>query len=191
MVALVLLTATVVIGMLMSSRARLGCWPRFAVEDVHRFANLLTWSFVGVHGAALLADNYYSFSLADLLVPGVAPYRPLSTALGIVALELLAALALANRLRGSLSYSFWRRAHYANFAVWALALTHGIAAGTDRDTAWGLAVIALCAGAVGGTLAWRMLRTHAASQWAVRFWAPAAALAAADVAVLLDLGLVR
>lgn len=191
MVALVLLTATVVIGMLMSSRARLGRWPRFAVEDVHRFANLLTWSFVGVHAAALLADNYYSFSVADLLVPGIAPYRPLATALGIVALELLAALALANRLRGTLPHSFWRRAHYANFAVWVLALTHGIAAGTDRDTTWGVAVFALCAAAVGGVLAWRLLRTRAASQWAVRLWAPAAALAAADVAVLLDLGLVH
>lgn len=191
MVALVLLTATVLIGMLMSGRASLEQWPRFAVEDVHRFAGLVTWSFIGVHGLALLADDYYSFSLGNLLVPGTAPYRPLATALGVVALELLAALALANRLRGRIPYSFWRRTHYANFAVWALALVHGIAAGTDRDTTWGLTVFALCAGAVGGVTAWRVLKARATPQWAVRVWAPAAALAAADVAVFLDLGLAR
>jgi sulfoxide reductase heme-binding subunit YedZ len=191
MVALVLLTATVVLGMLMSSRAKLGSWPRFAVEDVHRFAGLVTWSFIAVHGLALLADGYYSFTLGNLLIPGTTPYRPLATGFGILATELLAALALANRLRRSISYSFWRRAHYMNFAVWALALAHGITAGADRDTAWGLAIFALCAGAVGGVTAWRVLRVRAASQWAVRLWAPVAAVAAADVAVLLDLGLVH
>lgn len=191
MVALVLLTSTVVLGMLMSGRASSKQWPRFAVEDVHRFAGLVTWSFIGVHGLALLADDYYSFSLGNLLVPGTAPYRPLATALGVVALELLAALALANRLRSRIPYGFWRRTHYANFAVWALAFVHGISAGIDRDTTWGLAVFALCAGAVGGVTAWRVLRARATPQWAVRVWAPAAALAAADVAVFLDLGLAR
>ena len=48
-VAYVLLTATVLVGLAMSGRARLRRWPRFAVEDVHRFAGLVTWSFIGVH----------------------------------------------------------------------------------------------------------------------------------------------
>ena len=94
MVAYVLLTMTVVIGLTMSGKAKLTRWPRFAVEDVHRFAGLATWSFIGVHVLALIVDNYLSFSVADLMIP--APYRPLATSLGVVALELLAALALAN-----------------------------------------------------------------------------------------------
>ena len=191
MVALVLLTATVVLGMAMSGRASQRRWPRFAVEDVHRFANLLTWSFVGIHALALLADDYYSFSIGDLVVPGLAPYRPVATALGVVALELLAALALTNKLRGRVPYTFWRRAHYANFAVWLLALGHGVTAGTDSDTLWGLGVYTLCAGLVGGVAAWRVLRLRAAPAWAIRVWAPVAALAAADLAVFLDLGIVR
>ena len=35
--AFVLLTASVVVGLLLSGRARLRSWPRFALEDVHRF----------------------------------------------------------------------------------------------------------------------------------------------------------
>src|SRR5207244_6965962 len=131
-----LVTASVVLGLTLSGRARLKRWPRFAVEDVHRFAGLLAGTFVGIHVLALLLDTYVPFSLPQILVPGTASYRPLATALGVVALELLVALAVANRYRKRLSYRFWRPAHYLNFGVWALALVHGITSGSDRGTPW-------------------------------------------------------
>ena len=191
MVAFALLTTTVVLGLVMSGRARLRRWPRFAVEDVHRFASLLTWAFVGVHALALLADSYLPFSVADLLIPGIAPYRPLAAALGVVAAELLAALALANLLRKRISHRLWRRTHYLNFAVWLLALGHGVTSGSDSDTAWALSLYVLSAGLVAGLTAWRILATRSVSAWAVRFGTPVAALVAADLAILLDLGVVR
>ena len=153
--AFTLVTASVVLGLALSGRARLGLWPRFAVEDVHRFADLLAGTFVGIHVLALLLDTYVPFSLAQILVPGTASYRPLPTALGVVAVELLAALAVANHYRKRLPYRLWRRAHYLNFAVWALALVHGIASGTDSGTPWAVALYALAAGAVAGLLVWR------------------------------------
>ena len=140
MLAFVLLTSSVVAGLMLSSRDRLKHWPRFALEDVHRFLGLLTAVFIVIHGGALLVDGYLPFSLGQLLVPGTAPYRPLAVSFGVVVAELLAALALTNRYRASLSYRFWRRAHYLNFAVWVLALVHGVTAGTDAFTAWDLAV---------------------------------------------------
>jgi methionine sulfoxide reductase heme-binding subunit len=156
LLAFALLTASVVLGLTLSGRARLRRWPRFAVEDVHRFAGLLAGTFVGIHVLALLVDSYVPFSLTQVLVPGTASYRPLATALGVVGLELLAALAVANRYRKRLSYRFWRRTHYLNFAVWSLALVHGIASGTDSGTPWAVALYGLAAGAVGGLLAWRL-----------------------------------
>jgi methionine sulfoxide reductase heme-binding subunit len=191
MVAFALLTTTIVLGLVMSGRARLRRWPRFAVEDVHRFASLLTWAFVGIHALALLADSYLPFSVLDLVVPGSAPYRPLATALGVVAAEFLAALAVANLLRTRISYRTWRRTHYLNLGVWLLALGHGVTAGSDSDTSWALALYVLSAGLVAGLTAWRVLATRAAGTWAVRLAAPIVALAAADLAILLDLGSVR
>jgi methionine sulfoxide reductase heme-binding subunit len=191
LVAFALLSTTIVLGLLMSGRARMRRWPRFAVEDVHRFASLLTWTFVGIHTLALLADSYLPFSVLDLVVPGTAPYRPLATALGVVAAELLAALAVANLLRKRISYRVWRRTHYLNFAVWLLVLGHGVTAGSDSDTSWALALYVVSAGVVAGLTAWRVLATRAAGTWAVRLTAPIVALAAADLAILLDLGSVR
>jgi predicted ferric reductase len=75
----------------------------------------------------------------------------------VVSLELLAALAVANRYRTRLTYRFWRRTHYLNFAVWTLALVHGIASGTDSGTLWGVLLYGTAAGSVAGLTAWRAL----------------------------------
>jgi sulfoxide reductase heme-binding subunit YedZ len=191
MVAFALLTTTIVLGLVMSGRARLRRWPRFAVEDVHRFASLLTWSFVGIHALALLADSYLPFSILDLIIPGAAPYRPLPTALGVVAAELLGALAVANLLRWRIPYRVWRRTHYLNFVVWLLALGHGVTSGSDSDTTWALAIYVAAASVVAGLTAWRVLSTRSASAWAIRVGSPLAALVAADLAIFLELGVVR
>ena len=87
--ALVLLTAAVIVGLLLSGRASIDGWPRFALEDVHRFLGLLTGSFIVLHVGVLVLDGYLPFSLTDVLVPGTAPYRPLAVAAGVVAAELL------------------------------------------------------------------------------------------------------
>jgi sulfoxide reductase heme-binding subunit YedZ len=157
LLAFALLTASVVAGLLLSVKARLQRWPRFALEDVHRFLGLLSGSFIVLHVAALLVDGYLPFSLTSLFVPGTAPYRPLAVAIGVISAELLVALALTNRFRQTLSYGFWRRAHYLNFAVWLLALVHGITAGTDTGSTWAVALYLTAAGAVGGLTAARIV----------------------------------
>jgi DMSO/TMAO reductase YedYZ heme-binding membrane subunit len=90
-------------------------------------------------------------------VPGASDVHPLLSALGIVAAELLAALAVANHYRRRLSHRTWRRLHYANFAVWALALAHGAMLGTDRTSSWGYALFVGSAAAVAGATTWRIL----------------------------------
>jgi len=76
---------------------------------------------------------------------------------GVLAAELLAALALTNRYRRRLPYRLWRRAHYLNFAVWLLALVHGVTVGTDGRTAWMTALYAVACGSVAGLDVWRAL----------------------------------
>ncbi|HEV2590847.1 MAG TPA: ferric reductase-like transmembrane domain-containing protein, partial [Gaiellaceae bacterium] len=140
-VAYVLLTSVVALGLTMSSKRTLRAWPRFALEEVHRFGGILVGVFVAIHVVTIAVDAYLRFSIAAIVVPFVTTYRSLWTALGIVAAELLLALAVTNRLRNRrLSYDTWRKLHYANFAVWTAATLHGLAAGTDRGTWWLLAL---------------------------------------------------
>ena len=44
-----LLTASAVLGVTLAGRPRLARWPRFAVEDVHRFAGMLAGVFIWLH----------------------------------------------------------------------------------------------------------------------------------------------
>jgi methionine sulfoxide reductase heme-binding subunit len=191
MLAFVLLTSSVFAGLMLSSRNRLKHWPRFALEDVHRFLGLLAGSFIVLHGGALLLDSYLPFTLGSLLIPGTAPFRPLWVALGIVGAELLVALAIANRYRKRLGHTFWKRTHYLNFAVWALALAHGLAAGTDTATPWAAAIYVVSASLVVGLTVRRVLRAAAVERWAVRFWPGTAAVVAAELIIILAFGPLR
>jgi sulfoxide reductase heme-binding subunit YedZ len=133
-------------------------WPRFAVEDVHRFGGVLVGSFIAIHVATIAIDSYMPFTPAQLVVPLTDTYRPLWTALGIVAAELLLALALANRLRRRMPHRWWRATHYLNFAVWGAATLHGIGTGSDRSAPWMVAIYAVAVALVLALLAHRIGR---------------------------------
>jgi sulfoxide reductase heme-binding subunit YedZ len=154
-VAYVLLTFTVCIGIGLAGRARVPGFPRFAVNDLHRFAGILTGTFIAIHVGAILLDGYVHFSIPQVLIPLAASYRTVGVAFGIVAAELLVALAITNRLGTVLPRRLWRGAHYLNFAVWASATTHGIIAGTDNATIWLLATYVAAIATVGGLACWR------------------------------------
>jgi DMSO/TMAO reductase YedYZ heme-binding membrane subunit len=118
---------------------------------------MLTGVFIWIHVLALLFDSYMPFSLAAVIVPGAAPYRPLASALGVVAAELLLALAITNRYRKRLSHRFWRRVHYLNFAVWILSFAHGLWSGSDTGALWAQVVYLGAGATVAGLVVWRIL----------------------------------
>lgn len=153
--AYVVLSIVVSLGLTLGKKAQSARWPRFSVEEVHRFGGLLVGSLIGVHVLAIAVDSFLPFSLTQLLVPFTASYRPLWTGLGIAAAELLVALAITNHYRRRLPYRFWRRAHYLNFAVWGFASLHGLMGGTDRGAAWLAILYGLCVATVLMLLLWR------------------------------------
>jgi methionine sulfoxide reductase heme-binding subunit len=148
-IAFVLLTCTVLVGVGLAGKVRLTRWPRFTVDALHRYLGTLFWVFLGVHILTTAVDSYVSLSIADIVIPFASSYRSFGLGLGIVATELLLALALVNRLRDKLSYRFWRRAHYLNFAVWVGSTLHGIYTGSDSLVLLYAAAITFVAAALG------------------------------------------
>ena len=153
--AYVVLSIVVSLGLTLGKKAQSPRWPRFSIEEVHRFGGLLVGSLIGIHVLAIAIDSFLPFSLTQLLVPFTASYRPLWTGLGIAAAELLVALAITNHYRRRLPYRFWRRAHYLNFAVWGFASLHGLMGGTDRGAPWLAILYGLCVATVLMLLLWR------------------------------------
>jgi len=157
-VAYMLMSTSVVIGVLMSARARF-TWPRFAVEEVHRFLAILTGVFIVLHGVALLADRVVPISVMQLVIPFRTAYRPFGVGLGITSALLLLAVSISNLLRKKMPFRFWRRIHYVTLAVWLTATGHGLLAGTDRQDFWFISLVAVAVCTVALAFLGRFART--------------------------------
>ena len=95
-VAYLLLSSSVLLGVLMARKSTF-TWPKFAVEEVHRFLAILTGVFIVLHGGSLLLDRVVPISLSQELIPFESPFRPLAVGLGVCAMELIAAVGSRTR----------------------------------------------------------------------------------------------
>ncbi len=104
----------------------------------HQFMSTCGLFLLGLHMAGLLVDRYMPFRPVDLLVPMSASYRPVAVALGIGAMYLTVAVIVASWLRKRIGTVWWRRTHLLAVPTFALALVHGLLAGTDatRPAMW-------------------------------------------------------
>jgi predicted ferric reductase len=155
-VALLLLTGTVVLGIASPSRLPRAQLPRVVLAGLHRNLSLLVLLFVALHVAATLADGYAPIGLAAAVIPFSSPYRVLWLGLGAVAFDLLLAVTLTSLIRDRLPYRAWRLVHWLAYASWPIALWHGLGTGTDSRLSWLLALDALCAAAVAAAAGWRL-----------------------------------
>jgi len=161
LVALVLLTGTVVLGALNTGRVASPGWPRFVVSAVHRNFSLIAVAFVVVHVATAVIDPYAGIGWLDAVVPFGSVYRPLWLGLGAVAGDLLLAILITSLLRQRLGVRLWRLVHWVSYACWPLAVVHGLGTGTtDRHTTWVIALDVLCVLAVTAAVARRVFARH-------------------------------
>jgi len=156
LVALVLLSATIVIGVIASVGWTTQRWPRFLSQDVHRNLSLLCLAFVGVHVVTTVVDGYVPIGFLDVVVPFRSPYRPLYLGLGALCFDLLLAVLVTSALRHRIGYGSWRFVHWLAYLCWPIALVHGLGSGTDTPLPVVLAVEATCTAAVLAALAWRL-----------------------------------
>src|SRR6516165_187432 len=92
LVSLVLLTGSMLLGIVTSVHWASERWPRFATSMLHRNLSLLAVVFLGVHVASVVVDGFAPIGWLDAVVPFASPYRTLWLGLGAVALDLVLAL---------------------------------------------------------------------------------------------------
>jgi methionine sulfoxide reductase heme-binding subunit len=155
--AYVLLTASVLAGLLVKARPLGRRVKQAAATDVHRFLALLGLGAILLHGLALTLDRTVPIGVAALLVPGLSSYRPLATALGVLAAELMVLVYASFALRKRIGARNWRRLHWATYAIFGMATVHGLAAGTDATRPWTRALYLVAFGLVAAATAWRAL----------------------------------
>ena len=161
-VALLLLTAVLVLGILVNRQGRLPGLPRFAVTDLHRNLSLLSVSFIVVHVLTAVLDSYVHIPLASAVVPFASGYERLWLGLGAIALDLMAAMIVTSLLRGRLNRVVWKAVHLLAYASWPLTFAHSLGSSKDLQQGWLLFLAIGCAAAVAAAAAFRL--AHAARQ---------------------------
>lgn len=143
-----LLSAVVIWGILLRTQILGRLAPQMRLLDLHRWLGATALAFLLAHMLLLLIDPAVSFTVAELLVPGLASWEPLAVGLGIVAFWTLIPVSFLGRLRarmGRLGNRWFQRSHLLAYAAWPLATAHYVLAGTDALASWSLAL--LCTGA--------------------------------------------
>jgi sulfoxide reductase heme-binding subunit YedZ len=148
-VALVLLTLSVVLGILGSLRFSAGPrWPRFAIDSLHRDTSLLVIVLLVLHVVTSVLDGFAPIKLTDAIIPFATPYRPLWMGLGALSFDLLIALVVTSLMRRRLGYRSWRAIHWLAYASWPVAVLHGLGTGSDQKSWWMLLLTVTCVAAV-------------------------------------------
>jgi sulfoxide reductase heme-binding subunit YedZ len=180
--SLLLLTASVALGVLATVGWRSAAWPRFATTGLHRNLTLLAICTVVLHVVTTVLDGYAPIGLQDALVPFVSPYRPIWLGLGAVAFDLLIALVVTSLLRARIGYRRWRFVHWLAYAAWPIALVHALGTGSDARIGWLQAVGAACVAVIA---------IAALARFTLAGGVPVAArLAAAAAALVVPVGIV-
>ncbi len=104
--------------------------------ELHQFSSLVALSFIGLHMATLLPDQWTDFTPLDLFVPGTSAYRPAGVAVGVLAMYASVIGTVSFYVRKLLGHHTWRLLHYVTFVSFFLSLLHGVAAGTDSSAPW-------------------------------------------------------
>jgi DMSO/TMAO reductase YedYZ heme-binding membrane subunit len=171
--AYTLLTLSVLAGLVVKSKPFGRALKQPTAVDFHRFVALLGIMAVVLHCATLVLDHAVEIGIGALLVPGLSPYRPLWTGLGVVAAELMVVVYVSFALKKRIGHKNWRRLHWVTYGLFAAATAHGVMAGTDTQAPWVLGLYLGAVGSVVAATAWRALAPPAAPRPAARPHNPA------------------
>lgn len=140
--------ASVIWGLLLSTRSARGLAKPVWVLDLHRWLAVLTLVATGAHLGSLVADTYVHFGVADLLVPFASSWKPAPVAWGVIAFWLFVVVEVSSLVKARIPNRLWTRLHLLSFGAYVLATLHYLQAGTERTNAAVLLVVEVTTGLV-------------------------------------------
>lgn len=147
-VTLVVLTCTVVLGIVTATRWIGQATPAFVTADLHRNLSMIGLGLLLAHVVTTVLDPFAHISVRDVIIPFGATYRPIWLGLGVVAAEIIVVVAATSLLRDRVGPRAWRTIHWVAYAAWPIAVIHGLGTGSDARAPWFIGVVVACVVAV-------------------------------------------
>ena len=134
--AWVLMTLTVVWGILLKTRILRGADNPEWLKATHRYISGLSLSMIVVHLFALWRDEFVQFGVRELFVPFASEWNPVGVALGIFAVYLVLAIQITALSSKWLPEKVWKGIHLSSYVVIVLVALHSGLSGSDVGTPW-------------------------------------------------------
>lgn len=133
-IAYVLLMISTIWGLFISSQFVKDWSPGPVSLTIHSTISWLSLILGLFHAVLLLFDSYFQYTLADIFVPFIGPYRPEFVGMGTVAFWLLFLIAISFPLQKHLGNRNWKYLHYSSYLAFGLVSLHSLFAGTDANS---------------------------------------------------------
>jgi methionine sulfoxide reductase heme-binding subunit len=156
-IAIVLLSASVGLGLWMSSPGRRRAGMKVVLLRLHQYLAVAGLIAIASHGLFLLADGWLAPSLSGILVPFSLSYRPVWTGLGIIAAWGVALLGLSYWARKRIGVDRWKVMHRFTLLFYVLAMVHVLGSGTDSSSLWLRLLLLACVAPIPAFVVMRLL----------------------------------
>jgi predicted ferric reductase len=130
-VAYLLLWFSMVLGLGVTSKSFDRLLDRLFTYDFHQFISLLSIAFVILHIVVLMFDHYLPYSIWQILIPFISPYRPFWVGVGVIGFYFTLLVTVTFYMRKRIGLRSFRIIHYISFIGYLGATLHGIYSGTD------------------------------------------------------------
>ena len=130
-IAYLLLWFSTILGLAVTSKYLDGMLDRLFTYDFHEFISLLSVGFTLVHVIVLMLDLYMPYSLAQILVPFISPYRPFWVGIGVIAFYIILLVTITFYLRNRIGTRTFRAIHVLSLLGYIGVTLHGYFSGTD------------------------------------------------------------
>jgi methionine sulfoxide reductase heme-binding subunit len=134
MVAFVLVTASVFLGLTMAGKPLPD--PQFTktMRALHEQTALAALVAIGIHVVAVFADPWLKPGVTGVAIPFVLSINRFWNGIGVISAYLAFLLGLSFYLRRHIGAKRWRTAHRATIVVYVLGLFHALGAGSDTGS---------------------------------------------------------
>jgi len=129
LVAMVLLTVNILLGLLLSARYNtVRSWPhrRLPVFDIHNWTAYIALGLIVAHSVLLFFSKTANFGVVDIVFPLKSPHQTLYNSLGAATFYCVVFVVVTSYVRSRLGSRLWKKLHYISYAAAALLFVHGV-----------------------------------------------------------------
>jgi sulfoxide reductase heme-binding subunit YedZ len=156
-IALVLLTASLVLGVAVNQRRELPRAVRYPSRRLHENVSLLALGFLLIHVLTAIGGPFSRLRLLVVIVPFIAGPGRLWLGLGAIAFDLLVAVVVTSAARRRIGRRAWRAVHWTSYACWPAAEAHSLGFGFGFRSGRLFDLAIACLVAVVAAACWRLV----------------------------------